>query len=112
MELIGKKITRAKHALSDVEGTALCHFDRREKSCSDPSHSLGMTGLVPSLCVSWRSFGEAQDMHGARKFLELVLSSISREASKLPPSTHGVCRTMSGFSDIRHLDFSREERFK
>jgi hypothetical protein len=25
-----------------------CHFDRREKSFLDPSHSLGMTGLGPS----------------------------------------------------------------
>jgi hypothetical protein len=38
-----------KHVLSSFEGAALCHFDRREKSFSDPSHSLGMTGLVPSL---------------------------------------------------------------
>jgi hypothetical protein len=30
---------------------ARCHFDRREKSFSDPSHSLGMTDLRPSLCV-------------------------------------------------------------
>src|SRR6266478_6511705 len=28
----------------------LCHFDRREKPFLDPSHSLGMTGLGPSLC--------------------------------------------------------------
>src|SRR5437867_8622570 len=31
-----------------------CHFDQREKSFLDPSHSLGMTGLSPSpwrLCV-------------------------------------------------------------
>ena len=40
-----------KHVLSEGEGAALCHFDRREKSFSDPSHSLGMTGLVPSLGV-------------------------------------------------------------
>jgi hypothetical protein len=26
----------AKHVLSRVEGAALCHFDRREKSFSDP----------------------------------------------------------------------------
>ena len=38
-----------KHVLSSFEGAALCHFDRREKSFSDPSHSLGMTGFVPSL---------------------------------------------------------------
>jgi hypothetical protein len=25
-----------------------CHFDQREKSFSDPSHSLGMTDLGPS----------------------------------------------------------------
>ena len=35
----------AKHVLSNVEGAAPCHFDRREKSFLDPSHSLGMTGL-------------------------------------------------------------------
>jgi len=61
-----KKIYRAKHVLSRVEGTPstqrknLCHFDRREKSLfrakgeiffSDPSHSLGMMGLGPS---PWR----------------------------------------------------------
>ncbi len=28
-----------------------CHFDRREKSLLDPSHSLGMTDLGPSLGV-------------------------------------------------------------
>ena len=28
-----------------------CHFDRREKSFLDPSHSLGMTDLGPSLGV-------------------------------------------------------------
>jgi hypothetical protein len=30
---------------------ARCHFDRREKSVSEPSHSLGMTDLAPSLSV-------------------------------------------------------------
>ena len=33
------------------EGRARCHFDRREKSVSEPSHSLGMTDLAPSLSV-------------------------------------------------------------
>jgi hypothetical protein len=28
---------------------AYCHFDQREKSFSDPSHSLGMTGLARHL---------------------------------------------------------------
>ena len=28
-----------------------CHFDRREKSFLDPSQTLGMTGLGPSLGV-------------------------------------------------------------
>jgi hypothetical protein len=52
-----KKIYRAKHVLSKVEGTPStqrkipCHFDRREKSFLDPSHSLGMTALGPS---PWR----------------------------------------------------------
>ena len=61
-----KKIYRAKHVLSSVEGTPstqrknLCHFDRREKSLFraereifflDPSHPLGMTALGPS---PWR----------------------------------------------------------
>ncbi len=32
-------------------GRARCHFDRREKSFSDPWHSLGMTDLGPSLCI-------------------------------------------------------------
>ena len=33
-----------------------CHFDQREKSFSDPSHSLGMPGPDPSLSVfaPWR----------------------------------------------------------
>ena len=41
----------AKHAKGER-----CHFDRREKSLLDPSHSFGMTGLGPSLCAlaSWR----------------------------------------------------------
>src|SRR3989304_1346289 len=30
-----------------------CHFERREKSFLDPSHSLGMTGLGP---VPWRAW--------------------------------------------------------
>src|SRR4029434_10898584 len=63
----------------------------------------GVEMTSASLC-SWRL--------GARKFLELVLSSISREASKLPPSIHGACRTINDLSDIRYLDFLREERFK
>ena len=35
---------------------AYCHFDRREKSFLDPSHSLGMTGLARHLAflASWR----------------------------------------------------------
>ena len=31
---------------------ARCHFDRREKSFSNPSHPLGMTDLGPSLSVA------------------------------------------------------------
>jgi hypothetical protein len=44
----------AKHAKKDC-----CHFDQREKSFLDPSHSLGMTGLGPSplrLCASHSFF--------------------------------------------------------
>jgi len=36
-----------------------CHFDRREKSILDPSHSLGMTGLGPSPWRPLRSLREA-----------------------------------------------------
>jgi hypothetical protein len=38
-------ISRAKGAKEER-----CHFERREKSFLDPSHSLGMTGRGPSLC--------------------------------------------------------------
>jgi hypothetical protein len=38
-----------------------CHFDRREKSFSDPSHPLGMTDLALSLGVP---FDCAQGMLG------------------------------------------------
>ena len=34
------------------DAKACCHFDHREKSFSDPSHSLGMTALVCHFCVS------------------------------------------------------------
>ena len=45
---------RSKDA--EAQRNTRCHFDRREKSFSDPSHSLGMTGLGPSLSVlaPWR----------------------------------------------------------
>ena len=46
---------------------ARCHFDRREKSFSDPSHSLGMTDRAPSPLRACRPFGYAQDMLGGRK---------------------------------------------
>ena len=48
-----KRVSRkdAKHVLSKVEGAARCHFDRREKSFLDASHSLGMTDFGPSPCV-------------------------------------------------------------
>jgi hypothetical protein len=31
-----------------------CHFDRREKSFSNPSHSLGLTRPEPFTLPSWR----------------------------------------------------------
>jgi hypothetical protein len=43
-----------------------CHFDRREKSFSDPSHLLGMTGVAPSLGVLGVLAGE----NGLRKKME------------------------------------------
>ena len=49
-----EKDSRAKHVLNLTEVTpsqpseTRCHFDRREKSFFDPSHSLGMTGGGPS----------------------------------------------------------------
>jgi hypothetical protein len=44
-----KKIYRAK--TPSTQRKNLCHFDQREKSFLDPSHSLGMMGLGPS---PWR----------------------------------------------------------
>src|SRR5882724_11798899 len=44
----GPRLSRKRDLLAPSDG--LCHFDRREKSFLDPSHSLGMTGLGPSLC--------------------------------------------------------------
>jgi len=50
-----------------------CHFDRREKSFLDPSHSLGMTGLGPSpwrplrLCAS-HTVSDFLDPKFGRKF--------------------------------------------
>jgi len=45
-----KKIYRAK--TPSTQRKILCHFDRREKSFLDPSHSLEMTALGP---LPWRS---------------------------------------------------------
>ena len=42
--------------------SATCHFDRREKSFSDPSHSFGMTGQGTVTWRALRPFGFAQDM--------------------------------------------------
>jgi hypothetical protein len=47
-----RKVYRAK--APRAQRKMICHFDRREKSFLDPSHSLGMTALGPSpwrLCV-------------------------------------------------------------
>jgi hypothetical protein len=65
---------RAKHALSDVEetqSTRVVIFDRREKSFSDPSHSLGMTDLGLALCAlapcaRQISLGYGPDLDGQR----------------------------------------------
>jgi hypothetical protein len=46
----GTKNTKEDFSRKDAKG-ARCHFDRREKSFSDPSQSLGMTDRGPSLCV-------------------------------------------------------------
>ena len=70
----------AKHALSRVEGDARCHFDRREKSFSDPSHSLGITDRGPSPLRAWRLGGrksEAPVVQGAqtgKKFAQAAKS--------------------------------------
>ena len=52
-----KKINRAK--TPSTQSKIPCHFDRREKSFLDPSHSLGMTSLGPS---PGRPFDLAQHM--------------------------------------------------
>jgi hypothetical protein len=55
-----------------------CHFDRREKSFLDPSHSLGMTGLGPSPLRPWRPFDIAQDMLCAsHSFFHLAINEES-----------------------------------
>jgi hypothetical protein len=41
-----------------------CHFDQREKSFSDPSHSLGMTGSP----VTWR-LARANSCFGCRMLI-------------------------------------------
>src|SRR3990172_2300685 len=43
----GRYFRKGAKTLSS-ERKSLCHFDPREKSFLDPSHSLGMTGLGPS----------------------------------------------------------------
>jgi hypothetical protein len=57
----GTKVTKEDFSRKGAKG-ARCHFDRREKTFSDPSHSLGMTGLAPSLCElgSAKRFGADQ----------------------------------------------------
>ena len=45
-----RKVYRAK--APRAQRKMICHFDRREKSFLDPSHSLGMTALGPS---PWRA---------------------------------------------------------
>jgi hypothetical protein len=59
-----KKVYRAK--TPSTQRKTRCHFDQREKSFLDPSHSLGMTGLGPPpsrplrLCAS-HSFSDFLD---------------------------------------------------
>jgi len=68
------KFIAPRPVLSEVEGTPrtqrkiLRHFDRREKSFLDPSHSLGMTALGPS---PWRSL--PFDFTQGGEFIELRL---------------------------------------
>src|SRR5919106_6386947 len=66
----------AKHVLGDVEEHARCHFDRREKSFLDPSHSLGMTAIGPSLCA----LGVLAD-----KFIEVLSVEHSRRTWTFGP---------------------------
>jgi hypothetical protein len=69
-----KKFIAPMPVLSDAEGTLssqrtiICHFDRREKSFLDPSHSLVMTALGPSPWRPLRSLRETRSypivLHG------------------------------------------------
>ena len=82
-----KRVSRkdAKHVLSQVEGAARCHFDRREKSFLDPSHSLGMTDFGSVTLRAWRPFDavypercrRAQDMLGAINFFATRVPGIA-----------------------------------
>jgi hypothetical protein len=69
-----------------------CHFDPfgeaqdklREKSFSDPSHSLGMTGLSPSPWRPWRSLREIQSFplfSSSEKFKYVWLGFIFNRAA-------------------------------
>ena len=49
---VGGEDLTAKHAKGAKEEH--CHFERREKSFLDPSHSLGMTGFWPVTLRPWR----------------------------------------------------------
>ena len=81
-----RKIYRAK--TPSTQSDAPCHFDRREKSFLDPSHSLGMTGLAPS---PWRlcafagvvSLSDSEIQNSTRNFkynLSLLVQSAEKTA--------------------------------
>jgi hypothetical protein len=124
MEPVGKKMTRAKHVLSDVEGTQSTPSDGQgppvypelgRRGRNDKARHFApwapFDGVYPELSR------RAQDMLGARKFLEVVLSSISSEASKLPPSVRGDPSTSSGLKAqsrvpvLSEAEGSNHERF-
>jgi hypothetical protein len=71
-----KKKSEKRVSRKDAKA-ARCHFDRRERSFSDPSHSLGMTDFWSVTLRAWRPFDavypercrRAQDMLGAINFL-------------------------------------------
>src|SRR3990172_3092276 len=61
-----------------------CHFERREKSFLDPSHSLGMTVSNPSLSVLARGISESEgfrrpeNLRKPRKLSWIVVQSSQR----------------------------------
>src|SRR3970282_645830 len=70
------------------QGKTNCHFDRREKSFLDPSHSLGMTDGGPSPLRAWRLGGRKSEALVKQRcrfglgswFLVFLLAALSRPA--------------------------------